>query len=190
MNDAIEIARFRLYLRVFLESIRSNIKLEKGVKVNLEVGNALIDESIYDKFHNYTLDNGFDCIVGNPPYVEYSKIRKQYEVDNMKTIKCGNIYAYIIEKSLNLLKDNGTIGVIAPISLVSTPRMYPLRRFIEQNCKTMFFQILLIDQVHYLMVYIKLLYLLVKKKVSIILKYIPHNIIIGIKKKEKIYLET
>lgn len=63
----------------------------------------------------------YDYTLGNPPYVEDSKsglkISKKY----------GNIYANILMNSLMLLKENGVIGFIIPISFVSTPRMQKLR---------------------------------------------------------------
>jgi hypothetical protein len=41
-------------------------------------------------------NGGFDVIIGNPPYVEYSKVNKQYQILNIKT--GGNLYAPIVEK--------------------------------------------------------------------------------------------
>lgn len=130
MNDAIEIAKFRIYFRIFSECIKNKVNLQREVKLNLYIGNALTDN---------ILEGEYDCIIGNPPYVEYSKVRKQYEVKGFETISCGNIYAYVIEKSIRILNDNGIIGVIVPISLVSTRRMAPLIRYIEGSCKAMFF---------------------------------------------------
>lgn len=48
---------------------------------------------------------GFDVIIGNPPYVEYNKkiqgiaISDLYKLVGYKTISCGNLYAYILERS-------------------------------------------------------------------------------------------
>lgn len=156
MEDAIDIAKFRLYLKV-IQSFNglNRYSLKEGLKLNLEVGNALVgdvfgqfrkDETYIDEValtldNDYEYDNNihFDCIVGNPPYVEYSKIRNKYEVDNISTLKAGNLYAFIIEKSINLLKEKGTIGFIVPISIVSTKRTKDLRKFIEKNCTEIFY---------------------------------------------------
>ncbi|TQO55611.1 DNA (cytosine-5-)-methyltransferase [Paraclostridium bifermentans] len=156
MEDAIDIAKFRLYLKVIQSFNGSNrYSLKEGLKLNLEVGNTLVgdvfgqfrkDETYIDEValtldNDYEYDNNihFDCIVGNPPYVEYSKIRNKYEVDNISTLKAGNLYAFIIEKSINLLKEKGTIGFIVPISIVSTKRTKDLRKFIEKNCTEIFY---------------------------------------------------
>lgn len=155
MEDAIDIAKFRLYLRVIQSFNESNRDiLKEGLRINLEVGNALVG-NVFGEFNkskeyldemsldldNYNNGNNiqFDCIVGNPPYVEYSKIRNKYTVENISSVKAGNLYAFIIEKSIKLLKDKGTIGFIVPISIVSTKRTRDLRQFIERNCTEIFY---------------------------------------------------
>lgn len=63
----------------------------------------------------------YDYTLGNPPYVEDNK--SELDISN----KYGNIYANILINSLMLLKENGVMGFIIPISFVSTPRMKKLR---------------------------------------------------------------
>lgn len=164
MEDAIDIAKFRLYLKV-LQDIKDDNDIQiTNIKLNLKSGNTLVgsikndeimdlialttDENIEfntnsfnwnEEFYEVINSGGFDCIIGNPPYVEYSKIKKVYKIENYITEKCKNIYAYVIERSINLLKKDGVIGFIVPISIVSTPRMKPLRKFIEYNCNEIFY---------------------------------------------------
>ena len=40
-------------------------------------------------------DGGFDVIVGNPPYVEYTKVKNEYTVRGYSTESCGNLYAFM-----------------------------------------------------------------------------------------------
>lgn len=47
------------------------------------------------EFYGIMQAGGFDVIIGNPPYVEYSKIRSDYKVRGYVTESCGNIYIYI-----------------------------------------------------------------------------------------------
>lgn len=69
----------------------------------------------------------FDCIIGNPPYIEFSKAIRNYPIDpNFVTKKCGNVYALILERSFDLLKKGGSLGMIIPISFISTNRMSPI----------------------------------------------------------------
>jgi methylase of polypeptide subunit release factors len=54
------------------------------------------------EFPEVMAGGGFDVIVGNPPYVEYSKIRKDYQVVGYRAEACGNIYAFVLERCLNI----------------------------------------------------------------------------------------
>ena len=68
-------------------------------------------------------NGGFDVIIGNPPYVEYSKIRKTYQISNIKCLEAGNLYAYIIERSLTCSHISSRNGMIIQMSAFCTPRM-------------------------------------------------------------------
>lgn len=69
---------------------------------------------------------GFDVVIGNPPYVEYSDKIIPYKIKNYKTITCGNLYAFIMERCKDLINADGIIGMIVPLSGHSTDRMAPL----------------------------------------------------------------
>ncbi|MEX0966747.1 MAG: DNA methyltransferase [Bacteroidia bacterium] len=70
---------------------------------------------------------GFDVVIGNPPYVEYSKVKKSYSIIGLKTIQSGNLFAFCIEKALNILQKKGWFGYIVPVSLTCTQRMASLQ---------------------------------------------------------------
>src|SRR3989440_2786076 len=44
------------------------------------------------EFYGIMKNGGFDVIIGNPPYVEYSKVRKEYMILGYETESCGNLY--------------------------------------------------------------------------------------------------
>ena len=69
---------------------------------------------------------GFDVVIGNPPYVEYSKVKGLYSVPGMVTEECGNLYAMMMERSLTILSD-GRFGMIVPVSGACTDGFAPLR---------------------------------------------------------------
>ncbi|NLW36430.1 MAG: SAM-dependent methyltransferase, partial [Syntrophorhabdus aromaticivorans] len=82
------------------------------------------------EFYGIMSKGGFDVIIGNPPYVEYSKVKKNYTVLGYTTESCGNLYAFLSERSLGLLEKEGSFGFIVPISLVCTQRMEILQNAI------------------------------------------------------------
>jgi len=69
---------------------------------------------------------GFDVIIGNPPYVQYSH-KSTYSVDSsiFSTYKCMNLYSFCIERSLNLIHAHSFFSMIVPISLIGNSRMAP-----------------------------------------------------------------
>ncbi len=88
----------------------------------------------YEIIHS---NGGFDVIIGNPPYVVYTKSKAAYEVGlNYKTIDCSNLYAYCIERSYVLLSKYSRFGMIVPNSSISASKMKPLQEImtIDKNC--------------------------------------------------------
>ena len=87
-------------------------------------------------FYGILQDGGFDVIIGNPPYVEYSKVKKDYKVKGYETEDCGNLYAFASERSLKLLNNYGGFGFIIPISLVGTQRMETMQKILIRLSKS------------------------------------------------------
>ena len=88
------------------------------------------------EFYSIIEDNGgFDVIIGNPPYVEYSKVKDDYTIHRYRTESCGNLYAYIIERALNLEINHGYIGLIVPLSSICTERTKFLQEIISSSGK-------------------------------------------------------
>jgi len=81
---------------------------------------------------------GFDVVIGNPPYVEYSDVRDLYLIKDYVTELCGSLFAYTIERAFSLLDENSYFGFIVPISSVCTPRMKSLVDFERTNSKLLF----------------------------------------------------
>ncbi len=70
-------------------------------------------------------------IIGNPPYVEYVARKANYQLKNYETEKCGNLYAYVIERSLQIIKDKNNLGMIVPLTIASNNNMLKLRDLIS-----------------------------------------------------------
>ena len=70
-------------------------------------------------------NGGFDVVIGNPPYVQYSKNKFSYHIEEKlyNTFKSGNLYSFIHERSQQLEHDYSWCGMIVQISCLSTPTM-------------------------------------------------------------------
>lgn len=75
-------------------------------------------------------NNGFDVIIGNPPYLPYQRVKDTYQLRNYATLTCGNLYAYVLERALALLHPTGRCGLIVPVSAIASERYRPLSRLL------------------------------------------------------------
>ena len=82
------------------------------------------------EFYGIIKDGGFDVIIGNPPYVAYRKIIKEYRLppNYYITESCGNLYSFIMERCYSLLFNMGRFGMIVPVSFISGESYEPLAR--------------------------------------------------------------
>jgi Eco57I restriction-modification methylase len=85
---------------------------------------------MYDEEANF---KGFDVVIGNPPYVELNKMPKAYKLINYLTLPCGNLFNLVTERGYIILNRQGRIGLIIPLSSVSTDRMIPFISFIKSH---------------------------------------------------------
>lgn len=86
-------------------------------------------------------DGGFDVIIGNPPYVGYTRKNKEtkkavidyYQVTGYKTLPTSNLYAFTIERCLSLMRHSAKIGMIIPISGFSNDSMSELQHLFRDE---------------------------------------------------------
>jgi hypothetical protein len=78
---------------------------------------------------------GFDVIIGNPPYVEYSKVKKTYVIKNFVTESSGNLFAMVSERVKLFINENSYFSFIVPISVVCTQRMEILQKMVFDKSK-------------------------------------------------------
>jgi len=79
---------------------------------------------------------GFDAIVGNPPYIRQEKLLKykKYLQENYKVFDAtSDILTYFIELSHNILKQNGSLSFIVSNKFLRTEYGRNLRTFILEN---------------------------------------------------------
>ncbi|MBS4057626.1 MAG: Eco57I restriction-modification methylase domain-containing protein [Bacteroidales bacterium] len=82
---------------------------------------------------------GFDIVIGNPPYVVYSDTSFEYKLKDFITLECKDLYAYIIERSTRIINNKGSIGMIVPISIVSTDGFSSLRNVLDRQLNNLWY---------------------------------------------------
>lgn len=163
-SQAVEVTKLSLLLKVLEgetdESLFTQISMFReralpDLSSNIKCGNSLIGPDFYeqtelnlDEEENYRInvfdwneefkeimkDGGFDCVIGNPPWVDI-KGMEEYLVDYYflkykSTSNRMNIYATFIEKSIQLMSQNGYFGYITPVSFYTQSSYLNLREII------------------------------------------------------------
>jgi hypothetical protein len=124
-------------LKALEDELNRHLAAEYGVKVNDKAAYAKWVKSHqpfhwFIQFYGILQDGGFDVIIGNPPYVSAAKARKAYTVKNLATADCSDIYAWVLERSANLLRERGRSGMIVPLSLGFSSDFDSCRRLLHQ----------------------------------------------------------
>lgn len=84
-------------------------------------------------------NDGFDIVIGNPPYVDYRKIdnitKKFLEKNSIsaKYTKMASLYVYFIEKGIKLCNTIGNLIYINPYQYLSADSGIGIRKFIFNN---------------------------------------------------------
>lgn len=86
-------------------------------------------------------NGGFDIVIGNPPYVGYTRKNKEtkvavcdiYKVNSLVTLPTSNLYAFTIERSNYIMHKKAKIGMIIPISAFANDSMVELQNLIKSN---------------------------------------------------------
>ncbi|HEX5273502.1 MAG TPA: DNA methyltransferase, partial [Gemmataceae bacterium] len=118
MPEAVEITRMRLLLMLAASARGSGRPPSPRPDDRLRAGDALAPP---DPFPRVARRGGFSVVLGNPPYVEVAPDHPGY-----RTARCGNLYAFVVERGLRLLAPHGRMGLIVPHSAFCTDRMAPL----------------------------------------------------------------
>jgi hypothetical protein len=134
MPEAIEICKLRLFLKLVGQlPDKTAIGALPDVDFNIRQGNALVFHWPIE-FYSVMQRGGFDVIIGNPPYVEYKKVCREYKVPGYESRSYGNLYAVILERSLQLARPGWShLGLIVPLSICGSERFKELRQTIKQQ---------------------------------------------------------
>ncbi|HEY4037087.1 MAG TPA: DNA methyltransferase [Ktedonobacteraceae bacterium] len=137
-------AQYKQEVRNKLDALRSELDPYLAMEYGIDRNNIPSEQDYQQKyekwlknhqpfhwfveFYGIITSGGFDVIIGNPPYIEYSKVRQQYTVRGYQTDSCGNLYAATIERSLTLNNpESSYMGLIVPLSICGSERFDNLR---------------------------------------------------------------
>jgi len=88
-------------------------------------------------FYGIMKSGGFDVVVGNPPYIEYVKVKSQYTVKDFHTEQSGNLYCFCAERSQVLTHTKSWHGLIIPIAITSVNETKSVRNYLAENNRTL-----------------------------------------------------
>ncbi len=108
--------------------------LEKLKKIDpAENNNFFLWHTWFSDVFNRDGKEGFDIVIGNPPYVVVSDVDKECLYYKYKTKNCLELYSYFFEHSINILHHNGVLSFITGSLYTKGIKFEPLRSFLENN---------------------------------------------------------
>ena len=136
--DDIEAAK-----REFFDTTDHDRKLELGAKIDELIHDMTRGKESFD-FHVYFsevwhLKDGFDVVIGNPPYVQIQSfsgqpVQKEWERQKYESFaKTGDIYCLFYEKGYRLLRKHGVLAFITSNKWMRAAYGEKLRRFFSQK---------------------------------------------------------
>ncbi len=166
-KEATEVAIMSLYLKMLDDGFdkgERDLFFVKGSILpdmieNIKCGNSLVGTNYFDgqfdfensefkeikpfdwkdEFKNVYINNGFDCVIGNPPYILIQDIHRDDKVLNYfkeqyysSSYKIDT-YHIFIEQGLKLLNSNGLLGYITPSNYLTNNGLFKMREYILNN---------------------------------------------------------
>jgi hypothetical protein len=86
----------------------------------------------FAEFYGVMREGGFDVVIGNPPYVATRKIT-DYSVLGYKTAACTDIYAWCLERVIDIASKKARTGMIVPLSLSFSGDFDDLRQMLYRR---------------------------------------------------------
>ncbi|MGC2832270.1 MAG: Eco57I restriction-modification methylase domain-containing protein, partial [Candidatus Acidiferrum sp.] len=169
-RQAVEVTKLSLLLKVLEGETDQSLSLSQlafgdralpNLADNIKCGNSLIGSDYFksklfsdpdemkrvnpfdwgERFPDAIRDGGFDCIIGNPPYIRVQMLQEwaPFEVEFYKAqyaaASAGNydIYVVFVEKGLSLLNKQGGLGFILPHKFFNAKYGEPLRSLLAKG---------------------------------------------------------
>lgn len=101
--------------------------------VGIEIDENHLQEGVLNMdFFDYPIENKFDTIIGNPPYVKHNNINEstRKKLDYTLFDERSNLYLFFIEKCIKHLNHNGELIFITPRDFFKSTSSIKLNKFI------------------------------------------------------------
>jgi len=161
--NAVEVTKLSLLLKCMegetQASIASQLRLfnERVLPTldnNIKDGNSLVDTDFYggeldfgeekkvkpfswkNNFAEVFKQGGFDCVIGNPPYVRQELLgtQKSYFLKKYKVYHgTADLYSYFFERGIELLNEKGLFGIIVANKWMRANYGEPLRVWLKKQ---------------------------------------------------------
>jgi hypothetical protein len=168
--NAVEVTKLSLLLKCMEGETEASInhqlkmfheRILPDLDNNIKCGNSLIDTDYYaseldfgdekkikpfnwqKEFSEVFKQGGFDCVIGNPPWVSLSgkfgnQILSEHALNYLIAKFHGNtyrpnLYEYFVHKGLEIIKEGGYFSFIVPDRLGFNEQFIPLRKKILKN---------------------------------------------------------
>ena len=130
-----------------LDSLRTRLDRYQATQYEIESDGAAYANwrAIHRPFHWFVefygimSKGGFDVVIGNPPYVSRRKVAETYNAKGFQTDKCPDIYATVVERSVNVCRTDGRASMIVPLSLAFSSGFSSLRSHLYGECDSLWF---------------------------------------------------
>lgn len=105
-----------------------------------------IDEKLYDFkeglvcgdfLQNSIVDETYDLVIGNPPYFQLEATEEQLNKYSSVIGGRPNIFAFFFYEGIRLLKPNGWLCYVVPVSMCTGRYFSALRKYITNSCGVM-----------------------------------------------------
>jgi len=141
-REAKEVTLFSESTLANYENFRDNFfaNLQKAVAQNTaKQGQTFLNTKTQDAItFLQLLTQKYEVVLANPPYTDsgnYGDVLAEFINDNYNTIKKfgSNLYSVFVIKSLELLEENGYLGIIHPDTLLTIDAFKDVRNYILKN---------------------------------------------------------
>ena len=91
----------------------------------------------FDTEWMFGITDGFDVVIGNPPYISHDKIAKGFKAkikDNYQSYQpFADVYCYFIEKAIELQNEGGVLSLITSNSYLRAEYGAPIRKLLQSK---------------------------------------------------------